>query len=146
MKYMLYLNKRMNTNPRRGPFHHRAPAMMLQKAIRGMLPHKTKRGQAALGRLSVFEGVPTQFATKKRVVIPSALRVLRLKPGVKSTHLGTLAETVGWKHQEAVKKLEAERKVKGKVFFLRKQAMLKIQKKARDSVKDKIQSVAEFGY
>merc|ERR1712167_547533 len=32
-------NKRMSTNPRRGPFHQRAPADILMRTIRGMLPH-----------------------------------------------------------------------------------------------------------
>jgi hypothetical protein len=46
-----------------------------------MLPHKTARGEEALKRLKVFEGVPPAYATTKRMVIPSALRVVRLKPG-----------------------------------------------------------------
>jgi len=31
-----------------------------------MLPHKTARGAAALGRLKAFEGVPAPYDTKKR--------------------------------------------------------------------------------
>ncbi len=31
LKYMAYLQKRTNTNPARGPFHHRAPSRMLYK-------------------------------------------------------------------------------------------------------------------
>ena len=46
----------------------------------GMLPHKTKRGAAALNHLKVFEGVPPPYDRVKRMVIPRALRVLRLKP------------------------------------------------------------------
>lgn len=50
---MQFLNKRMNTNPKKGPIHYRAPSRMLWRTIRGMLPHKTARGTAALQRLKV---------------------------------------------------------------------------------------------
>ena len=48
-----------------------------------MVPHKTARGTAALERLKLFEGVPPPYDRKKRMVVPEALRVLRLKPGRK---------------------------------------------------------------
>jgi large subunit ribosomal protein L13Ae len=48
-----------------------------------MIPHKTKRGAEALNRLKVFEGIPAPYDKKKRMVVPCALRVLRLKPGRK---------------------------------------------------------------
>ena len=48
-----------------------------------MLPHKTARGAAALERLKLYEGVPPPYDRKKKMVVPEALRVLRLKPGRK---------------------------------------------------------------
>lgn len=48
-----------------------------------MVPHKTARGAAALERLKLFEGIPPPYDRKKRMVVPEALRVLRLKPGRK---------------------------------------------------------------
>lgn len=48
-----------------------------------MIPHKTKRGMEALNRLKVFEGVPPAYMKVKRMVVPSALRVVKLKPGRK---------------------------------------------------------------
>ena len=48
-----------------------------------MIPHKTKRGMEALNRLKVFEGIPPAYMKKKRMVVPSALRVIKLKPGRK---------------------------------------------------------------
>ena len=48
-----------------------------------MTPHKSARGAAALERLKLFEGVPPPYDKKKRMVVPEALRVLRLKPGRK---------------------------------------------------------------
>ena len=58
MKYERFLRKRMNTQPKKGPIHFRAPARILWRTIRGMVPHKTARGGAALERLKAFEGVP----------------------------------------------------------------------------------------
>lgn len=43
-----------------------------------MIPHKTKRGAAALARLKVYEGVPTPYNRKKRMVIPDALKLVPL--------------------------------------------------------------------
>ena len=53
IKYAQFIKKRMNTNPSRGPFHFRSPARIFWRTIRGMIPHKTARGQLALGRLAV---------------------------------------------------------------------------------------------
>jgi large subunit ribosomal protein L13Ae len=64
-----------------------------------MIPHKTKRGAEALNRLKVFEGIPAPYDKKKRMVVPCALRVLRLKPGRKYCVLGRLSHEVGWKYQ-----------------------------------------------
>lgn len=47
------MRKRTNSNPTRGPWHFRAPSRMLFRVIRGMIPHKTERGKAALERLKV---------------------------------------------------------------------------------------------
>ena len=47
------------------------------------ISEQTSRGAAALERLKVFEGVPPPYDRKKKMVVPSALRVLRLKPGRK---------------------------------------------------------------
>uniref|UniRef100_A0A8D0L9L9 Large ribosomal subunit protein uL13 n=1 Tax=Sphenodon punctatus TaxID=8508 RepID=A0A8D0L9L9_SPHPU len=70
----------MNTNPSRGPYHFRAPSRIFWRTVRGMLPHKTKRGQAALERLKVFDGIPPPYDKRKRMVVPAALKVVRLKP------------------------------------------------------------------
>ena len=59
-----------------------------------MVPHKTKRGAAALERLKVYEGVPPPFDKKKRLVVPDALKVLRLQHGHKNCKLGDLSASV----------------------------------------------------
>ncbi|KAI9089137.1 hypothetical protein K1719_029416 [Acacia pycnantha] len=55
MKYMRFLCKRMNTKPSHGPIHFRAPSKIFWRTVRGMIPHKTKRGAEALGRLKELE-------------------------------------------------------------------------------------------
>ena len=71
----------MNTKPSRGPYHFRAPSKCFFKVVRGMIPRKTKRGMEALNRLKVFDGIPAPYDRSKRMVVPAALRVLKLKVG-----------------------------------------------------------------
>jgi large subunit ribosomal protein L13Ae len=59
-----------------------------------MVPHKTKRGAAALERLKCFEGVPPPYDRVKRLVVPDALQVLRLQHGHRFCKLGQLAQSV----------------------------------------------------
>lgn len=67
-----------------------------------MIPHKTPRGAAALERLKVFEGVPPPYDKQKKMVVPQALRVLRLQPGRKFCTVGRLSAENGWKYQDVV--------------------------------------------
>jgi ribosomal protein uL13 len=92
----------LETNFLPGPFHFRAPSRIFYKTVRGMVPHKTARGAAAMERLKVFEGIPPPYDKKKRMVVPQALRVLRLKPGRKYCTVGRLSHEVGWKYQDVV--------------------------------------------
>ena len=131
-----------------------------------MIPHKTARGAAAMERLKVFEGVPPPYDKVKRVVVPQALRVLRLKPGRKYCTVGRLSHEVGWKYQDVVERsvlkwdfisgsvtnrsrLEERRKVKGAAYYARKKAarrqLSEAQKSAKVDDKTKKQ-LAEYGY
>ena len=106
LKYLKFLRLRCNVKPLRGPFHFRAPGKIFWRTVRGgeqtkergkkgnrseictaslsgMIPHKTERGKDALKRLQTFEGVPPPYDKKKKMVVPAALKVLRLKPGRK---------------------------------------------------------------
>jgi len=85
-----------------GPFHFRAPSKIFWRTVRGMIPHKTARGAAAMERLKVFEGIPPPYDKKKRMVVPQAIRVLRLKPGRKYCTVGRLGHEFGWKYQDVV--------------------------------------------
>ncbi|KAI9317760.1 60S ribosomal protein L16 [Dichotomocladium elegans] len=151
LKYHAYLHKQNRVNPRRGgPFHFRAPSRILYKAIRGMIPHKTARGAAALERIKLFEGVPPPYDKVKRVVIPAALRVQRLKPGRKYTTLGRISQEVGWKYQDVVAKLEEKRKAKSAAYYQRKSALAAIEKKAiaskANDLKDINSALAALGH
>jgi large subunit ribosomal protein L13Ae len=123
---------------------------MLYRIVRGMVPHKLPRGAAALERLKVFEGVPPPYDKVKRVVVPDALRVLRLKPGRKFTLLGKLAGEVGWKYGEIVKKLEEKRKVKAAAYYERKEAQQKLVAQAKEKAAAELKplqaKLEAFGY
>jgi len=116
LKYLDFLKKRCNVLPKRGPFHFRAPGKIFYRCVRGMVPHKTERGKLALKRLQTFEGVPPPYDKKKRMVIPTALKVLRLKHGRRFCTLGRIGHEVGWKYQDIIEALETKRKVKGEAF------------------------------
>mmetsp|Transcript_4016 Transcript_4016/g.5640 ORF Transcript_4016/g.5640 Transcript_4016/m.5640 type:complete len:209 (-) Transcript_4016:103-729(-) len=135
LKYAAFKRKRTNSNPRHGPFHERAPAKIMWRTIRGMVPHKTPRGAAALDRLKCFEGIPHPYDRKKRMVIPAALKVLRLRPERRFCKLGDLSSAYGWKHASLVQRLEAQRKVKSDAFHKKKSANMKKLKEVTASVK-----------
>lgn len=85
-----------------------------------MIPHKSARGAAAIRRISLYEGVPPAQDKVKKMVVPAALRVLRLKPGRKYATLKRISHEVGWGYKDVVDRLEEKRKVKGQAYFERK--------------------------
>jgi len=136
----------MNTNPRRGQFHFRAPGKMFWHTVRGMIPHTSARGAAALARLATFEGVPEEFCNTKKKVVPDALKVLHSKTIRKTTQLGDLASECGWKHKELIKKLELARAVKGAAYHAAKKEEAKLVAKASEACSDINGVLAGFGY
>ncbi|PWZ23423.1 60S ribosomal protein L13a-4 [Zea mays] len=140
MKYLRFLRKRMNTKPSHGPIHFRAPSKILWRTIRGMIPHKTKRGEAALARLKTYEGVPPPYDKTKRLVIPDALKVLRLQPGHKYCLLGELSKEVGWNYHDTIRELEEKRKEKAKVAYERRKQLAKLRLKAEATAQEKLGS------
>lgn len=110
--YFRFLSKRTNSNPRRGPFHHRSPSMIFWRCVRGMVPHKITKGKLAMARLKIFEGVPAPYDRMKRVVMPKALKYIQMKPHRKFCRLGDLATCVGWKQDDLIKRLEAKRVIR----------------------------------
>ncbi|KAK2090890.1 60S ribosomal protein L13A [Saguinus oedipus] len=119
LKYLAFLRKRMNTNPSQVPYHFRAPSRIFWRTVRGMLPRKTKRGQAALDCLKVFDGIPPPYDKKKRLVVPAALKV-------------------GWKYQTVTATLEEKRKEKTKIHYRKKKQLMRLRKQAEKNVERKI--------
>jgi large subunit ribosomal protein L13Ae len=117
--------------------------MMVWRTIRGMVHHMTARGQDALSRLSTFEGIPAPFDKQKRVVVPAALRVMRLKPGRDFTIIGDLADTIGWKHKELLTRLEAKRKADSKDFYQKKREKNALRRKAEEAAAGELVKVNE---
>ena len=66
----------------------------------------------------------------KRLVVPDALKVLRLQHGHRYCQLGALASSIGWKHREAVEALEAKRKVKSAAYYEAKKKLRALRAKA----------------
>uniref|UniRef100_A0A2K5Z2K6 60S ribosomal protein L13a n=1 Tax=Mandrillus leucophaeus TaxID=9568 RepID=A0A2K5Z2K6_MANLE len=116
----------------RGSYHFRALCCMFWRTLRGMLPHKTKRGQAALDRLK-----------KQRMTVPAALKVVHLKPMRKSAYLGRLAHEVGWKYQAVTATLEEKRKEKAKIHYWKKKQLMRLRKLAEKNVEKKIDKYTE---
>lgn len=125
LKYKDFLRKRCIVNPKHGAIHFRAPSKIFWRTVRGMLPHKTPRGAAALARMKVFEGIPPPYDKQKRMVVPAALRVLRLKPGRDYCTLGRLSHEFGWKYQQVLATFEEKRKAESKAYYERKKEALK---------------------
>merc|ERR1711959_305066 len=120
LKLLMKRNKRMNTNPRKGPFHHKSPADMFMRVVRGMLPHVWYRGSAAFQRVKAVEGVPDPFGQIKKMVVPDALRITRLKPGRKYSNLGKLAAELSWGYKDVVTAYETKRKEKAAEWYAKR--------------------------
>jgi len=133
LKYKAFKRLTNNVQPSHGPFHYRAPSKLFFRVVRGMMPHKTARGAAALDRLTTYEGCPHPFDMKKKQVCPDALKVLCLKPYRKYCMLGDLSEKYGWKSAALVSKLEDARRTRAAGFFKRKLAQAKKVKGVRKS-------------
>ena len=131
LKYKEFRNKTTRTNPKRGPFHYTAPSMIFWRTVRGMLPHKTARGQAALQRLRVHDGVPAPYDRKKKMVIPQALKSLKLKPERRFCVLGDMAKNAGWKCKELIEKLSAKRQERAAKFYEGVKEAAKLRTKAK---------------
>ena len=145
-----YLKHRCNSNPSHGPFHHRSPAEIVYHTVRGMVPHKTARGAAAMARLKCFEGVPHPYDKVKKKVVTVAMRTTRLKPGRKFCRVGDLSDKVGWSHNDLIQRLESKRKVKAEAFYTTKKTLnnLKAQAVANTAkaLADTNKQLAVMGY
>ncbi|KAJ7038102.1 ribosomal protein L13 domain-containing protein [Mycena alexandri] len=155
LRYHNFLHKRHIVNPKKsGPFHHRAPSKILYRAIRGMTPHKSARGAAALERLKLFEGVPPPYDRKKRMVVPGSppgpaveawSQILHRQGESLSLHR-RLSHEVGWGYKDVVDRLEEKRKIKAQAFHERKIAAVKLRQKAVSDNGASFEKLTQLGY
>jgi large subunit ribosomal protein L13Ae len=150
LKFSYWLKIACNIQPAKGPYHFRSPARMVFRSIRGMIPHKTARGAAALERLKVFEGCPHPYDRMKKQVMPEALRNLHLKPNRKFCRLGDLSASVGWTKDQLIKRLEDKRRVKAAAYYQTKKQLVKVTDTAKKAVSKDLGAVdaklAKLGY
>lgn len=151
LKYAKFLRLRTNTNPRKGPFHLREPDKILWRCVRGMMPHKTKRGNWSLQKFKAFVGVPRPYDKMKRYVIPRAMRALCLKKHRRYCRLGTLSTRVGWNYDELVKQNETRRKEASKVYYEKKLKEKKEENKLKEQALQQLKPehreiLQRFGY
>jgi large subunit ribosomal protein L13Ae len=120
VKIMEFHDKRMSTNPKKGPIHQRTPSQILFRKIRGMIPHKTPIGKAAMGRVKIFDGCPLSLNATKKFCIRDALKCIRLKPRSRYTNLGDVATCAGWTKGSIINKFEAKRAGNNREWHLRR--------------------------
>lgn len=77
--------------------------------------------------MQVFDGVPPPYDKTKRMIIPEALRITRLRPGRKYTNLGRMCHEVGWKHWDTVKTLEKKRITKAEGYWAKKKEIITVR-------------------
>lgn len=83
----------------------------------------------------------------KRMVVPDALRVIRLAPGRPYSSIGRLAEEFGWRHSDTVARLEAKREARAKTYYSRKKALAR-KKAAATAAADlsSVSNLTQYGY
>jgi len=127
LKFAEFLNRRTNTNPKKGPIHFRAPSRIFYRSVRGMVNDRVKKGCIAMDKLKVFDGVPHPYDKIKRKVVPDALRAIRLRPGRKYCRLGDLSTMFGWRFGDLIGRLEDKRKEKSAAYYATKKERVKLR-------------------
>eukprot|EP01069_Polyplicarium_translucidae_P012962 Polyplicarium_translucidae@DN683_c0_g1_i1.p1 len=133
VKFQNFLRKKSASNPRKhSHIHHRAPSKIFERTVRGMLPHKQKRGAMALANLIALDGVPHAYEKKRRLVCPGALTALRLRPQRDVCRLGDLSSRVGWNKNELLVRMEDRRRERSQAYYESKKEYIEKMKAIRD--------------
>jgi len=84
------------------------------------------------------------------MVVPVALRALRLRPRTKFCVLGELAKETGWKRKEFIENFEKKRKIRAVGWYKKKKVAMRRERLARNdpSVKNSEHNniLASYGY
>ena len=92
---------------------------------------------------------PKKYSHKKKRVIPSALKCLRMNRTRKYCRLGDLSSAVGWNKGEVLENLETKRKARAGEYFQRKVKLANaVQKQAMNlpDVKKLRAQLEKLGY
>lgn len=64
-----FLDKRKRIGSgQKGPKHSRLAHLIVKRAIRGMLSHRSGRGKDAFRRIKCYQGIPEEFKDAKKIV------------------------------------------------------------------------------
>jgi len=144
------LRRGCNVNPKRGPFHFRAPDKIFYKCVRGMLPIRTRRGREAMMRLNCYVGIPAKYAQVRPKVIPECMRVVRHNSDNKFCYLGRIAHRIGWQYRGVVERMERRRLIRKSVNIAHKKKVDGFEKAALKSAEKSLAKYkaikAQYGY
>jgi large subunit ribosomal protein L13 len=88
-----YKRKRSMGTQAVGPFFPRSPDRMIKRLIRGMLPYKQAKGDAAFKRVKCYNGIPEAFQGKELITIKEA-NVSKM-PNLRYMTVGNVAKILG---------------------------------------------------
>ena len=77
----------------KGPFLFKQPEQIVKRAIRGMLPYKKPRGEAAFKKIRCYRGLPAEFANQTIETIELA-NVAKV-PNMKYITIGKITKFFG---------------------------------------------------
>lgn len=92
-----FLHERQRGVPIKGPFLSRLPDRFVRRMIRGMLPYKRPRGQAAYKRIMCYIGVPDKYKDLKIETIEGA-NVSKLRD-LNYIEIGSLVKSLGGNYE-----------------------------------------------
>ena len=93
--YREYEEMKNRGSTEKGPHYPKRPERIMKRTVRGMLPHKTKRGREAMSRLKIYVGVPPEFQGMN-LERPESAKMTRLGTA-KYIELGDISRKFGSK-------------------------------------------------
>jgi large subunit ribosomal protein L13 len=95
--WLEYLKIASVVHPKHGPFHSRTPDGIITRMVRGMVPRRKAKGEAAMKKLRVYVGVPENYAKLKFEGFENAAAT---KPPAYYVQLSEIANRIGWKGED----------------------------------------------
>jgi large subunit ribosomal protein L13 len=92
--WLEYLKIASVVHPKHGPFHSRTPDGIITRMVRGMVPRRKPKGEAAMRRLRVYAHIPEEYSKEKFETFENAKVT---KPPAYYVSLAQIANRIGWK-------------------------------------------------